>query len=105
MSKPVQQHSSKGFPIGHVIGFLLSLLVTFTAAIIALKTSLSYHTIMFIIGGLAVIQAGLQLFMFMHVSEGEDKKVQLINIIYGVFVAVVVVAGSIWVLSSGHAAH
>lgn len=95
---------SKKFPISHVIGFLLSLLLTFGAAIVALKTDLSSSLILWIIGGLAVIQAGLQLFMFMHVSEGE-KTTQIINIVYGVFVAVVIVAGSIWVLTSGHAAH
>ncbi len=105
MNKTEQSHASKGFPIGHVIGFLMSLLLTFAAAIVALKTSLPTNTILFIIGGLAVIQAGLQLFMFMHVSEGEDKKAQIINIAYGVFVAVVIVAGSIWVLTSGHAGH
>lgn len=97
-------NQAKKFPLSHVIGFLLSLLLTFGAAIVALKTELSASVILWIIGGLAVIQAGLQLFMFMHVSEGE-KTTQIINIVYGVFVAVVIIAGSIWVLSSGHAAH
>lgn len=89
------------FPIGHVLGFLFSLLLTFTAAGIALKTSLSFRTIMWIIGSLAVVQAGLQLTMFMHVNEGEDRHSQWINILYGVFLAVVIVAGSIWVMSFG----
>jgi cytochrome aa3-600 menaquinol oxidase subunit 4 len=60
---------------------------------------------MWIIGTLAVIQAGLQLFMFMHMTEGEDGKVNIINIAFMVFCAVVIVVGSIWVLTSGHAAH
>ncbi|MRH44588.1 cytochrome aa3 quinol oxidase subunit IV [Aquibacillus halophilus] len=95
----------KRFPVSHVIGFLASLALTFIAAVIALKTSLSFKAIMWIIGSLAVIQAGLQLFMFMHMTEGEDGKTNIINIAYGVFVAVVVVVGSVWVLTSGHAAH
>ncbi|WP_166243288.1 cytochrome aa3 quinol oxidase subunit IV [Paenibacillus turpanensis] len=99
------EHNQKKFPIGHLYGFLLSLLLTFGAAIIALKTSLSFQTIMWIIGSLAVVQAALQLFMFMHVSEGEDKKAQLINIAYGVFTAVVIVVGSIWVMSFGNHIH
>jgi cytochrome aa3-600 menaquinol oxidase subunit IV len=98
-------HSEKRFPLSHVFGFALSLILTFAAAWVALKTNLSFTVIMWIIGTLAVIQAGLQLFMFMHVNEGEDNKTQIINIAYGVFCALVIVLGSIWVLSSGHAAH
>ncbi|MDF2926137.1 MAG: subunit of cytochrome aa3 quinol oxidase [Paenibacillaceae bacterium] len=90
-----------GFPLAHVLGFLGALLMTFAASFIALKTSFSYQAIMWIIGSLAIIQAGLQLFMFMHVNEGEEKKIQLINIAYGVFMAVVIVAGTIWVMSFG----
>ncbi|MFD1739821.1 cytochrome aa3 quinol oxidase subunit IV [Bacillus salitolerans] len=95
----------KRFPISHVFGFALSLALTFVAAWVAIKTNLSFTIVMWIIGTLAVIQAGLQLFMFMHVNEGEDNKTQIINIAYGVFCAIVIVLGSIWVLSSGHAAH
>jgi cytochrome aa3-600 menaquinol oxidase subunit IV len=97
--------SEKGFPIAHVIGFLLSLILTVVAAAVALKTNLSFQVVMWIIGGLAVFQAGLQLFMFMHVNEGEDNKTQLINIVYGIIVALIIVLGSIWVMSAGHASH
>jgi cytochrome aa3-600 menaquinol oxidase subunit 4 len=99
------EKNEKRFPISHVFGFVLSLLLTFAAAWIALKTGLSPAVIMWIIGTLAVIQAGLQLFMFMHVSEGGDKKTQLINIAYGVFCALVVVIGSIWVMGFGNHIH
>lgn len=99
------ENKQSRFPISHVVGFILSLVLTFVAAALALKTSLSYKVIMWIIGSLAIIQAGIQLFMFMHVSEGEDGKTNLINIAYMVFCAVVIVVGSIWVLTSGHAAH
>jgi cytochrome aa3-600 menaquinol oxidase subunit 4 len=99
------EKNSKSFPISHVFGFVLSLVLTFAAAWVALKTGLSYTVIMWVIGSLAVIQAGLQLFMFMHVSEGEDKKTQIINIAYGVFCALVVVIGSIWVMGFGNHMH
>ncbi|QOR67073.1 cytochrome aa3 quinol oxidase subunit IV [Cytobacillus suaedae] len=95
----------KGFPIAHVVGFLASLILTVIAAAVALKTNLSFNVVMWIIGSLAIIQAGLQLFMFMHVNEGEDKKAQIINIVYGIFIALVIVLGTIWVMTSGHAAH
>lgn len=94
--------SNAKFPISHVIGFLSSLALTFFAVWVALKTELTFNTILFIIGSLAVIQAALQLYMFMHMNEGEDGQVQTINIVYAIFTAVVIVAGSIWVMSSGH---
>ncbi|MBM6616553.1 cytochrome aa3 quinol oxidase subunit IV [Bacillus suaedaesalsae] len=95
----------KGFPISHVFGFILSLVLTFVAAWIALKTNISPTIVMWVIGTLAIIQAGLQLFMFMHVTEGEDKKTQLINIFYGVFCALVIVIGTIWVMGFGNHMH
>lgn len=96
------KQQTNGFPISHVVGFFLSLVFTFIAAGIALKTSLPSKTIMMIIGSLAFVQAALQLYMFMHMNEGEDGKAQTINVIYGVFIALVTVFGSIWVLTAGH---
>ncbi|WP_456271893.1 cytochrome aa3 quinol oxidase subunit IV [Bacillus sp. AK031] len=99
------EKSTTSYPISHFVGFIMSLVLTFVAAWVALKTTLSFTVVLWVIGTLAVVQAGLQLFMFMHVNEGEDGKVQIINIIYAVFCAAVIVVGSIWVLTSGHAAH
>lgn len=96
---------SSRFPLSHVLGFLLSLVLTFAAALVALKTSLSTQVIMWIIGGLAVAQAGLQLFMFMHVTEGEDKNTQVANIAYGIFMVLVIVVGTIWIMSGLHKHH
>ncbi|CAM3735647.1 cytochrome aa3 quinol oxidase subunit IV [Mesobacillus zeae] len=96
------EKTTKSFPISHVIGFFMSLLLTFGAAWVALQTSLPMNTIIWIIGSLAVTQAALQLYMFMHMNEGEDKAALTINILYAAFIAVVIVAGSIWVMFSGH---
>ncbi|WP_053366342.1 cytochrome aa3 quinol oxidase subunit IV [Bacillus sp. FJAT-27245] len=97
----MNQHTNR-FPISHVIGFLMSLVLTLGAAWVALKTSLPAKTIMTFIGTLAFVQAAIQLFMFMHLREGEDRRTNVINIIYAFFLAIVIVAGSIWVLTSGH---
>ncbi|WP_078543764.1 cytochrome aa3 quinol oxidase subunit IV [Litchfieldia alkalitelluris] len=93
-----------GFPYRHVAGYLLSIIMTVLALIIAFKTDLSFNMIMLVIGALAILQAGLQLTMFMHVNEGESGTINVINMAYSIFLAVVIVAGTIWVLTSGHAA-
>jgi cytochrome aa3-600 menaquinol oxidase subunit 4 len=96
----MSKHNS-GFPTGHIAGFIVSLLLTFATVGAVFYTTLPVTTIVWIIGSLAVIQALLQLFMFMHIGEGEGK-VQLINIVYAFFCAIVVAAGTIWVMTSGH---
>lgn len=92
---------SHPFPTKYVLGFLVSLVLTFAAAIVALKTSLSFDAIMWIIGTMAIVQAALQLFMFMHLREGEDGGSQVVNTMFLIFCAVVIVAGTIWVMSFG----
>jgi len=96
-----KNHENEKFPIGHIAGFIVSLLLTFAAVGAKLYTDLPMITVMWIIGALAVIQAILQLFMFMHLTEGEGQ-VQTINIIYAFFCAIVVAGGTIWVMTSGH---
>ncbi|MFP3727001.1 cytochrome aa3 quinol oxidase subunit IV [Priestia filamentosa] len=94
----MEQTTHKKYPIGHIIGFLLSLIMTFVAMGVALHAPLSKSIIMTIIGTLAFLQAGMQLFMFMHVNESENKTIQVINIMYALMIALVIVVGSIWVM-------
>ncbi|ALC90860.1 quinol oxidase subunit 4 [Bacillus sp. FJAT-18017] len=96
------KNNTKSFPLSHVLGFLLSLVLTFGAAWIAIGTSLPVQTIMWFIGTLAVIQAAIQLYMFMHLTEGGNKVVNNINMMFSAFMIIVVVAGTIWVLTTGH---
>ncbi|WP_186579253.1 cytochrome aa3 quinol oxidase subunit IV [Aquibacillus kalidii] len=95
----------KGFPWNHVIGFFLSIALTIFAVLMVQYTDFSKSTVMFIIGTLAILQAAIQLFMFMHITEGKSGVINIINITYSVFLAVVIVVGSIWILTTGHAAH
>ncbi|MEF3309433.1 cytochrome aa3 quinol oxidase subunit IV [Paenibacillus sp. GYB004] len=90
------------FPLLQVIGFLLSIALTFTAVWIGVRTDLSYNAIIILVFALAFIQAAIQLFMFMHVSEGEHGVWQVGKMFSAAFVALVIVAGSVWVLNSMH---
>ncbi|PJW13641.1 cytochrome aa3 quinol oxidase subunit IV [Geobacillus sp. Manikaran-105] len=88
----------ESFPWKHIIGFLLSLILTFAALWVALSSGLPLKAVIVIIVLFAIIQASLQLFLFMHVNESDSGKVQTFNMVYSFFIAVVVVAGSIWVM-------
>ncbi|MBO9131173.1 cytochrome aa3 quinol oxidase subunit IV [Bacillus sp. 165] len=96
MSSQTNHH--KGFPWGHVVGFAMSLILTFAALFLVLYTSLPALTIVAIITGLAVLQAGLQLFMFMHMTESENAKIQTGTMAYSFFIAVTIVAGTVWIV-------
>ncbi|EMA6343802.1 cytochrome aa3 quinol oxidase subunit IV [Bacillus cytotoxicus] len=92
-----QAHS--GFPWSHVFGFILSLALTFLALYVALYTSLPLSTILTSIIAMAVAQAALQLVMFMHMKEGEGIA-QTIAMLFSFFIAVVTVAGTVWIFFS-----
>lgn len=92
------EHTHKKYPVGHILGFVLSLVMTILAIWVALHTPLPKTVIMTIIGALSFLQAGMQLFMFMHVNESENKKIQVINITYALLIALTVIIGSIWVM-------
>jgi cytochrome aa3-600 menaquinol oxidase subunit IV len=99
-----------GFPWKHLIGFVMSIVLTLFALWVALETDLSLTWILIIIFGFAFLQAALQLLMFMHVTENSTSskltgRVQVGNILFAAFVAIVIVIGSVWVMTAGHAKH
>ncbi len=92
------------FPIKHVMGYLLSLVLTFIALSVAYY-EVSYATAMGILSVTAIIQASVQLFLFMHVGESSDKQAVYINIIYAIFIVLVFVFGTLFTMIWGHAGH
>ncbi|MDN4524678.1 cytochrome aa3 quinol oxidase subunit IV [Fictibacillus fluitans] len=100
-----------GIPWKHVIGYLLSIILTALALWVTFETGFSTRTILIIIFIFAFLQAALQLLMFMHMTESSEKKSKLTgqtqtgNILFAAFIAIVIVAGSVWVMSAGHAEH
>ncbi|SFG90004.1 cytochrome aa3 quinol oxidase subunit IV [Sporolactobacillus nakayamae] len=95
----VTKQTHAAFPWKQVIGLFMSLALTFFALWIAVGLSLPVPVTITIIVGLAIVQAFIQLFMFMHVTEGTEPVHQLIGILFGIYVAFVVVAGTLWILA------
>jgi cytochrome aa3-600 menaquinol oxidase subunit 4 len=90
------------FPWKHAGGYVFSIILTVLAVMTALNASLPVSMIMPIIYIFAILQAALQLFMFMHMTESSSGKVQAGTVLFALFIAITLVAGSVWVLSSGH---
>ncbi|MFB4165290.1 cytochrome aa3 quinol oxidase subunit IV [Alteribacillus sp. JSM 102045] len=93
---------TKRFPKQHIIGFAASIILTVAAAWAAVSSDLPTPWIITFIMVLAVIQAGIQLFMFMHMTESDSGGIQTGNMLHGFFIAAVIVAGSIWTMSFGY---
>ncbi|MGM7723238.1 cytochrome aa3 quinol oxidase subunit IV [uncultured Metabacillus sp.] len=98
-NKTSNQHH---FPWSHVIGFLFSIALTFLAVWLGLYTDLPLNTVIIIVFSLAFLQAAIQLFMFMHVSEGASGGWQVGKMISAAFIALVIVVGTVWVMTSMH---
>ncbi|WDL99511.1 cytochrome aa3 quinol oxidase subunit IV [Alicyclobacillus sp. ALC3] len=90
----------EGFPWKHIIGYLLSLVLTAIAFWVSLVLHFSTAQTIGTILGLAVIQMAVQLFLFMHLTEKiHGDAVQKVFIYTGIMFALVVVIGSMWVMT------
>lgn len=95
-------NKSGKYPIKHLIGFLLSIVLTLLSVWAALGSDLPVIWIIAAIMLLAVIQAGIQLFMFMHMVETKGVGHAPWNMMFhGFVVATIIVSGSLFTMSFG----
>ncbi|AXN39427.1 cytochrome aa3 quinol oxidase subunit IV [Peribacillus butanolivorans] len=89
------------FPRGQVMGFAFSLVLTLVAlSVIVFDLSLKMAMIILLVT--AFMQAALQLVMFMHAGESEDKASIYTNVYYGLFVALVTIFGTMLTMIWGY---
>lgn len=95
--------NTKRFPMKHVAGFVLSLILTVLAAWAAVGSEMPTIWIIVFIVALAVIQAGIQLFMFMHMTEtvSGGGHVPWNMMFHGFVLAAIIIAGSLFTMSFG----
>lgn len=88
---------AKFFPLGQVMGFVFSLVLT-VIALLVYYVDMSYTTGMIILLVTAFIQASLQFVVFMHAGESEDKWAIYTKILYGIVLAVLTILGTLLIL-------
>ncbi len=88
---------AKLFPTAHVIGFLSSIVLTL-AALSVLWLEITTGVKMTILIVTALLQASLQLFLFMHIGESKEKTTLYISIAYAVLVGLITIFGSLLTL-------
>jgi len=85
------------FPLKQVMGFVFSIVLT-AVALIVYFTDMSFAVGMTILLVTAFIQAGLQVVVFMHSGETDDKKSIYTNIYYGLVIALITIFGTLLTL-------
>lgn len=87
-----------GFPWKHVVGFVLSLVLTVAALWLVVSLALPMTALAVTILALATLQVLVQLVFFMHLTERVGPAFHVITLLFGFFVAVTVIGGSIWIM-------
>ena len=99
-----QMNNSQGnkapqVPMKNLVGFLLSLILTFAALGLGVAHVLSFGMVLFIILVFAVLQIVVQLYLFMHFMESDAPAYHVIGVALGLFFAISVIAGSLWTMA------
>ena len=84
---------------GYLIGFGLANLLTI-ASFTAAQSDLIYGpAVVSALVVLAIAQMGVHLVFFLHLTTGPDNTNNVLALAFGVFIVVLVVLGSIWIMS------
>ena len=84
---------------GYVIGYCLAILLT-AASFAAAQSDLIYGpAVVSALVVLAIAQMGVHLVFFLHLTTGPDNTNNVLALAFGVFIVVLVVLGSIWIMS------
>jgi cytochrome o ubiquinol oxidase operon protein cyoD len=102
-SAPGEEHISAREPAGglrgYIIGYCLAILLTI-ASFAAAKSGLIYEpAVISALVVLAIGQMGVHLVFFLHLTSGPDNTNNVLALAFGVFVVVLVVLGSVWIMT------
>ncbi len=89
------------FPRNQVMGFVFSLILT-VVALLVYFLDMSFSAGLTVLLVTAFLQAGLQLIVFMHAGESEDKFSIYTNIVYGIVIALFTVFGTLLAMVWGY---
>lgn len=92
-------HEEHGSLKAYVIGFVISIVLTVIPLLVVFETSMNKTAVIITIITMAVIQLLVQLLFFMHIREGEGPKYNVMALVLGLFIVIVIVGGSVWIMS------
>ena len=87
----------------YIVGYVFSLLLTAAAFSLALTHAMKYGPLLLVLIGLAGLQILVQLFFFMHVTEGDRPHWHVVALALALLFAFAFALMSIWIMSFGAA--
>ena len=100
-------HAGEGSSSGvlvYTIGLLLAVILTATSFWVANTSLLWASGIPLGLAVLAIAQMGVHLVFFLHVTTGPDNTNNVLALAFGVLIVMLVVIGSLWIMSDLNAA-
>jgi len=83
----------------YLIGFSLSLILTCISFSLVVGDLLSGQNLVYTVLGLAILQAIVQLLLFLHVGQEAKPRWETIIFCFTVMVLLIVVVGSLWIMN------
>jgi cytochrome o ubiquinol oxidase operon protein cyoD len=102
MAQPDGRHVSEethGTFKSYTIGYICSIVLTVIPIAIVLNGWLEGMANAVVLMTAAVLQLAVQLLFFMHLREEKKPRYNLISLLLGLVIAVVIVAGSMWIMT------
>lgn len=85
--------------VGRVVsGFMLSLLITFTAYFLVVSNAMTGVNLLILLGLLALSQFFVQMLFFLHAGEEKRPRYKLAAMGFMAMVLIIIVAGSLWIM-------
>ncbi len=95
----VKEETSSGVLV-YTIGLLLAVILTAVSFWVANTSLLWAHGIPLGLTVLAIAQMGVHLVFFLHITTGPDNTNNVLALAFGVLIATIVVAGSLWIMTN-----
>ena len=84
----------------YTIGLALAVILTATSFWVANTSMLWAHGIPIGLVVLAIAQMGVHLVFFLHITTAPDNTNNVLALAFGVFIVILVVAGSLWIMTN-----
>jgi cytochrome o ubiquinol oxidase subunit IV len=95
----LEEDSSSGLRV-YTVGLALAVVLTITSFWVANTSLLWGPGVSLGLAVLAIAQMGVHLVFFLHITTGPDNTNNVLALGFGVLVVILVVAGSLWIMSN-----
>jgi cytochrome o ubiquinol oxidase operon protein cyoD len=99
-ASPAPEERAPSDVVVYTIGLALAVLLTVTSFWVANTSLLWGPGIPFGLAVLAIAQMGIHLVFFLHITTGPDNTNNVLALAFGILIAIVVVAGSMWIMAN-----